>query len=378
MAAKIYLTEQIATAPQPLQPPLSTSSSLDQVQDRFPNDDLHLDDKTINPDANTIRRKRNIAHLSKKQLSHGSVRSVSPSDTASTDRILILEGRAQLSTSLQTQYRYMFLFNDVLIIGKERSFQNLRLKNRVRVSEMWIATCVDEVSEVVRAPDCSFVIGWPVTNVVVTFESVDIKEQWLTKLKELIAVEKAKEIPASVILKIVNRDPNYCVTKCLSVSNTEEARDVVRRCLTELHLEAVDTTDYQLWVTSSPEDPLYPLIGHEHPFSIRMNYLRRVRGISQLTGSSGHVMSTLSLDVNANDDNCQFVLRCNKVQQKLTFDQVTKLPKKGRRLNMMKFFGRRPAKSPHLGLMFGRDIDYLCANGRLCQPVMVSQSSKMS
>jgi len=48
---------------------------------------------------------------------------------------------------------------------------------------MWTATCVDEVSEVVRAPDRSVVIGWPMTNVVATFDSVDVKQQFEAKLK---------------------------------------------------------------------------------------------------------------------------------------------------------------------------------------------------
>jgi len=60
--------------------------------------------------------------------------------------------------------------------------QNLRLKNRVHVGAMWTATCLDEVSEVVRAPDRSVVMGWPMTNVVATFDTADIKQQFETKL----------------------------------------------------------------------------------------------------------------------------------------------------------------------------------------------------
>jgi len=48
---------------------------------------------------------------------------------------------------------------------------------------MWTATCVDEVSEVVRAPEKSVVIGWPITNAVATFDSVEIKQQFEAKLK---------------------------------------------------------------------------------------------------------------------------------------------------------------------------------------------------
>jgi len=49
-----------------------------------------------------------------------------------------------------------------------------------------------------------------------------------------------------------------------------------------------------------------------------MNYLRRVRGSPRMNGMDAVL---ISYDVNANDDNCQFVLRCNKAQQKLTFGQ---------------------------------------------------------
>ena len=61
--------------------------------------------------------------------------------------------------------------------------QNLRLKNRVYITSVWMAACVDEVSEVVRAPERSTVIGWPTTNLVATFDSVDVKQQFEMKLK---------------------------------------------------------------------------------------------------------------------------------------------------------------------------------------------------
>ena len=49
-----------------------------------------------------------------------------------------------------------------------------------------MATCVDEVSEVVRGPERSLVIGWPTINVVVTFDSVDMKRQFETELKRYL------------------------------------------------------------------------------------------------------------------------------------------------------------------------------------------------
>ena len=65
-----------------------------------------------------------------------------------------------------------------------RSSQTFKLKNRVRVCEMWTAECLDEVSEATQTPDRSFVMGWPTTNVVTTFSNSETKELWYNKLRE--------------------------------------------------------------------------------------------------------------------------------------------------------------------------------------------------
>ena len=70
---------------------------------------------------------------------------------------------------LQSQDRHLFLFNDLLLIAKARSGGNFKLKDKVRISELWLATCVDEIAEVSKSRDTSFVIGWPTINVVATF-----------------------------------------------------------------------------------------------------------------------------------------------------------------------------------------------------------------
>lgn len=77
-----------------------------------------------------------------------------------------------LLQGLQSQERHLFLFNDLLLIAKARSSGNFKLKDKVRVSELWLATCVDDVAEVSiasKSRDSSFVIGWPTINVVATF-----------------------------------------------------------------------------------------------------------------------------------------------------------------------------------------------------------------
>ena len=71
-----------------------------------------------------------------------------------------------------------------------RSNTTFKLKQRVRVCELWTAEAgaggVEAVSEVSRsadAPERSFVLGWPTTNVLATFPSPAARDNWLAKLR---------------------------------------------------------------------------------------------------------------------------------------------------------------------------------------------------
>ena len=70
---------------------------------------------------------------------------------------------------MQSQERHLFLFNDLLLVAKARSGGNFKLKEKVRVSDMWLGGSLDEVAEIPRSLNTSFVVGWPVTNVVASF-----------------------------------------------------------------------------------------------------------------------------------------------------------------------------------------------------------------
>lgn len=71
---------------------------------------------------------------------------------------------------VQSQERHLFLFNDLLLIAKARSGGHFKLKEKVRVSELWLTRmAMHDVIEVNKSPETSFVMGWPTTNVVVTF-----------------------------------------------------------------------------------------------------------------------------------------------------------------------------------------------------------------
>lgn len=75
-----------------------------------------------------------------------------------------------LLQGVQNQERHLFLFNDLLLVAKSRAGGNFKLKDKVRVSEMWLSPGpLDEVAEITKSPNTSFILGWPTTNVVATF-----------------------------------------------------------------------------------------------------------------------------------------------------------------------------------------------------------------
>lgn len=60
-------------------------------------------------------------------------------------------------------------------MAKAKSGSNFKLKDKVRISEIWLnesPAVIDEVAEIPKSSDTSFVIGWPTTNYVAVFRLV--------------------------------------------------------------------------------------------------------------------------------------------------------------------------------------------------------------
>ena len=73
---------------------------------------------------------------------------------------------------VQSQERHLFLFSDVLLVAKPRGPGHYKLKDKVRVASLWLTAdpqAIQEVCEVDKSPETSFVLGWPTSNVVATF-----------------------------------------------------------------------------------------------------------------------------------------------------------------------------------------------------------------
>ncbi|XP_050975695.1 rho GTPase-activating protein 20 isoform X2 [Labeo rohita] len=229
----------------------------------------------------------------------------------SPTRKLICQGNAVLQTGLQTQERFLILFNDLLIITKAKSVMQVKQKNCVRVSEMWTASCVDEVCEASTGSERSFVMGWPTYNCVATFSTSEEKDRWLSLIESCIKEEKQSDDPKMIPLKIYAKDVGNCAyAKTLFISNTDCTSDVISTALQQFGLSG-GIKDYKLWVCSKQDETPYPLIGHEFPYSIKMSHIRLLQ--QDAVTSSYSQMALLPIDAH-----CQFFLKPSQINTTFT------------------------------------------------------------
>lgn len=77
-----------------------------------------------------------------------------------------------LQPNSESRRRYLFLFKDLLIVGKPgkaRHNRNFRLKHWVPMADVWISENIRDVVMAEICPAKAFVIGWPTVNFVATF-----------------------------------------------------------------------------------------------------------------------------------------------------------------------------------------------------------------
>ncbi|XP_061425818.1 rho GTPase-activating protein 20-like isoform X1 [Lethenteron reissneri] len=226
-----------------------------------------------------------------------------------------LVSHVTLHVGLQSQERCLILFPSTLIVAKYKS-GGVKPKTAVRLCEMWTASCLGDVCEATVPPLCSFVMGWPTTNHVVTFRSEEDRDVWFAELTRRIEAEKAKEEPKSIPLKILVQDiPTPAFAKTLCVGNTDTAQEVIAMALKQFSITG-QSSDFKLWVYSGKDGTPYPLIGHEQPYSVRM---RHVRDAVQCLGSDVRVGgSSFPVDARFPDESlppdlrCHFVLRATQ------------------------------------------------------------------
>ncbi|KAK3097896.1 hypothetical protein FSP39_014249 [Pinctada imbricata] len=366
---------------------------MDRIQQRFPNDDLQLRDSTPQncrslstrrksaPGAvlfKTLGKSKSSSNLWSAGNNSGHKRDmdmVSPiRQHSNNNRQFILEGPVEFATGLQRQDRYLFLFNDLLLVAKQKSSTTFKLKNRVRVCEMWTGDCLDEVSECTVPPDKSFVVGWPTTNVVATFKSVELKDLWLNKITETIDYERMRECNKTLTIMVMCKEINQCHP--LNVDSNKTTKEVLLEAIEKFGIPEADRGECQLWVTSSKEDSPYPLIGHELPHAIRASELRDLAHTDD---------PTVSLDLEQKFDESSspdkspgFMLKIKtKFARKSSYEDGSKVKETKKSKLRLPFRKNKDDKNnnktpgtPSPGILYGRPLHEVMEDGELPKPIM--------
>ncbi|PNJ76098.1 ARHGAP20 isoform 5 [Pongo abelii] len=300
-----------------------------------------------------------------------------------SNRTLLIDGRAELKRGLQRQERHLFLFNDLFVVAKIKYNNNFKIKNKIKLTDMWTANCVDEVGEGNTNAMKSFVLGWPTVNFVATFSSPEQKDKWLSLLQRYINLEKEKDYPKSIPLKIFAKDIGNCAySKTITVMNSDTANEVINMSLPMLGITGSER-DYQLWVNSGKEEAPYPLIGHEYPYGIKMSHLRDTALLTPGSKDSTtpfNLQEPFLMEQLPREMQCQFILKPSRLAaaQQLS-DSGHKTFKRRRSIINWAFWrgssthlDNLPTSptSPMPGQLFGISLPDICENDNLPKPVL--------
>ncbi|XP_047521636.1 uncharacterized protein LOC125060685 [Pieris napi] len=320
----------------------SRLSDLERVQDLFPHDYLALHDADALASHHTQKSK------SLRKRPSLDINGTVSANSSLLPRTFIMEAPAQLTLMGSTSPpldRHLFLFNDLLLVGKSRGTNCFKLKESVRLAELWIS--------LPESDDTGFLIGWPtlsgVINYLATYPTQAARDTWYRKIQNALNAKLTNE-PKSTNIQIFYKDVTSSIEFCKTVSVNPDmsARCVVRQALNVLqagaegdHDEGEDdrwgaANDFNLWVRTGRDAPPTPLQGNERPHAIQMSRIRQT-----LSNEDGFDLE----HVNAKNNPCGLVFELRKKNQALKSTSGT-----GRGLRLLRRGGR----------LFGVSLTRLC------------------
>lgn len=281
---------------------LQNESKLEQVQLQFPSDNLFLTQTLDVIEASTPKRSKSVIQPpipggktfntgSSLKYSKTSMHCFPVNDTESIDssgsrknlRMYVQEGPVKLLVMNKqlVQERYLFLFSDLLLLAKPankaRTHQHrcYRLKNRLRLGEMWLSECTNEYVLSNHQCDSSFIIGWPLTNCIAMFSTVAEKLLWFNHISKNIQMQRKLCLSDAISIHISNSTTSTInvIPDFMQVNVSDQATDVIKNALEYFNItEPPD--EFQLCVKLAKEDKEEFLHGFECPFAIQSHHNR--------------------------------------------------------------------------------------------------------
>lgn len=326
-------------------------SDLERVQDLFPHDYLALHDADAPASLASHHAQKQKSLRKRPSLDIGG--NISASNPNLSPRTFIMEAPVQLSpigTTSPPLDRNLFLFSDLLLVGKSRGNNCFKLKESVRLAEVWISLSDGD--------DTGFLIGWPIITGIVNYLAIyptqAARDTWYRKIQNALNTQLATE-PKSTNIQVFYKDITSSIEFCktVSVSPDMSARCVIRQALHVLQngTEGDDhegegdndvdsrwgaVTEFNLCVRTGRDAPPTPLKGIERPHAVQMSRIRQT-----LSNEDGFDLE----HVNAKNNPCGLVFELRKKNQNLKNGNPA-----GRGLRLLRRGGR----------LFGVTLTRLC------------------
>ncbi|CAI4230049.1 unnamed protein product [Auanema sp. JU1783] len=200
------------------------------------------------------------------------------------------EGPVQM-TSLSTLlsfHRYYFLYQDTLFVSKQKGPGSFKLKEKLRLSDVWVAS-----SNTVD----SFLLGWPMTNYLLHFRNNEEKEEWFEMLGFCIQ-QNLKPIFTMISMDINVRGRKQTIRR--RIENGKKSGELVVETANDL---ALPNTSYELKLVVGDSSGK-SLQGPENVYAVIMHEIRRT-GI-RISESQKQALDTFPML------NCRLVLSTMK------------------------------------------------------------------
>ncbi|XP_065159022.1 rho GTPase-activating protein 20-like isoform X2 [Atheta coriaria] len=235
---------------------------LDRIQDLFPNDYLGLH-------ASEANSSYHVKTKSFRKKSFSDLSLVAHELSRDCNRIFLVEAPCAMALPnfpMTAKPRHLFLFSDLLLVAKPRSGGTFKLKESVRVSELWLAACPES--------ETGFLIGWPnpARTLLVSFCTQAARDSWWRELQQALQAQLRLEPPVTNI-KVIFRDPlsgTEC-SKTIGVGPDTSSGELARLALDETRANEWGYTLY----AKDRDSAGCPLLGCERPHSIQLARIRQ-------------------------------------------------------------------------------------------------------
>ncbi|CAI5438147.1 unnamed protein product [Caenorhabditis angaria] len=171
------------------------------------------------------------------------------------------EGSVQLTSlsTLLSHHRYLFLYHETLVISKQKGACSYKLKEKLRLEKVWIASS--------NTAD-SFLIGWPFTNYLVHFRNSIEKDEWF-ELLSCCVQQNLRPLSTTISMDINVRGRKQTIRR--RVENGKKSGEIVVDTAGDLGLPH---TSYQL-TFSVGDNTTRSLQGPENVYVAIMSEIER-------------------------------------------------------------------------------------------------------